>query len=307
MNSTISIIIATFNRREMLKQAILSVAHQKEVNKEIIVVDDNSNDGTDILIKRLCIDINNNQNLNTKLIYFRNSSNKGLLYNHSFGYSKTTGDYIVFMDDDDYYTDNNYFKKAVRLLQKDESLSFVAANCNNGFVKTGKIIPRSLNVNGFITNKEYLSKFQFHLEKPASTFTAMFSKRKLDLAGFREMEVMNYSSIYMRSLLVGGAYVFDDIVGVYRIHGNNRSCDNDKYFLLNIQEKYRILKDGVGIIESPHSWWYHQFKLTYQYYFTAKHSISYEKEIVNWGLKNTGGSLLLKFYLLKRKFILMFK
>lgn len=303
MEHLISVIIATYNRGSMLKDAIESVLRQQNVQLDIVVVDDASTDNTTEIIE------NFQRGLTEKAVirYFRNETNKGLLYNHLFGFRQAKGDVLVFMDDDDYYTDDGYFYRAAQKLDEDKSLSMVAANVKFLYVQSRKSKDIYLNVKGFMSNSDYLSNFQFKYSKPASTFPAVFRKRKLDEAGFNGMQVMNDSSIYMRSLLTGHAYLFTEIIGVYRLHGGNRSCDNGSYFLENIQEKYRILKEGKQIIQNPRHWWYKQFTLTYNYYISAQHKLEDEFKIVEWGLKHADGSKRLKCYLLYRKFILRSK
>ena len=51
-NFNISVIITTFNRRQILDRAINSVLNQTNSADEIIVLDDGSTDGTDQLISQ---------------------------------------------------------------------------------------------------------------------------------------------------------------------------------------------------------------------------------------------------------------
>ena len=51
MNSLVSVIIPTYNRARLLAKAIQSVINQTYVNWEILVVDNNSTDETDELVK----------------------------------------------------------------------------------------------------------------------------------------------------------------------------------------------------------------------------------------------------------------
>jgi glycosyltransferase involved in cell wall biosynthesis len=46
MNPPVSVIIPTYNRRQMLREAVASVLAQREVGLELIIVDDGSTDGT---------------------------------------------------------------------------------------------------------------------------------------------------------------------------------------------------------------------------------------------------------------------
>ena len=47
----ISVILPTYNREKLLKNAIHSVLNQTYSNLELIIIDDNSSDNTQILIK----------------------------------------------------------------------------------------------------------------------------------------------------------------------------------------------------------------------------------------------------------------
>jgi len=66
----ISIIIPTYNRKDMLKEAIYSVYMQSYKNFEILVVDDGSKDGTEEYIK-------SNYIYKDNFKYFKNEKNSG--------------------------------------------------------------------------------------------------------------------------------------------------------------------------------------------------------------------------------------
>ena len=48
----ISVVIPTYNRRDLLKRALVSVFAQSLPPTEIIVIDDGSTDGTDLMIAK---------------------------------------------------------------------------------------------------------------------------------------------------------------------------------------------------------------------------------------------------------------
>jgi len=86
----VSIIIPTYNRREMLKEAIDSVLAQDYAEKEIIIVDDGSTDGTRDLTKEYQGRI--------KYIYTENS---GVSAARNIGIKEAKGELIAFLDSDD--------------------------------------------------------------------------------------------------------------------------------------------------------------------------------------------------------------
>lgn len=90
----VSIIIPSYNRRELLFRAINSVLNQDYQNIEIIVVDDGSTDGTKELFKK---------DVDSKISYFY-KNNEGLpSLSRNFGAQYATGMYLAFLDSDDYW------------------------------------------------------------------------------------------------------------------------------------------------------------------------------------------------------------
>ncbi len=89
-NPLVSVIIPTYNRGWIIKEAIDSVLAQDYVNYELIVVDDGSNDNThDIL----------NSYWNNILVLRQN--NQGVSSARNRGLAASSGDFIAFLDSDD--------------------------------------------------------------------------------------------------------------------------------------------------------------------------------------------------------------
>jgi glycosyltransferase involved in cell wall biosynthesis len=87
----ISVIIPAYNAVATLPVAIQSVLDQVESPHEIILVDDGSTDDTSILLR------------NYPLIRYIFQSNNGPSSARNRGVSVSTGDYIAFLDSDDYW------------------------------------------------------------------------------------------------------------------------------------------------------------------------------------------------------------
>lgn len=280
----ISIIIPTCNRIEMLKEAINSILSQNYSNYEIIIVDDFSIDNTEKIIQR-------DYSLNNSIKYYKNSRNMGAGFSRKFGYGKAKGEYIVFFDDDDYYIDNNFFKKAIYHFQNNQEISFVGSNSLIKYVKDNEYEFDELNLEGLINNVDYLKYFQTKYMKPNSTFTAVFSKKMLDKAEFENLQMVNDSSIYLRALLAGDAYIMKDIIGVYRIHNKNITFSLKLDFLIeNLQEKKYIYEQIVkkNLLLKPDDWWHNQLKLTSEYYIISS-KINFDEfwRLLQWCVLNT--------------------
>ena len=96
----ISIIIPTYNEKDTLVEIINLVNADKNLEKEIIVVDDFSIDGTRELIKN---DITNKV---SKVIYHESNLGKGAAIRS--GLSASTGEIIIIQDADLEYNPSDY-------------------------------------------------------------------------------------------------------------------------------------------------------------------------------------------------------
>ncbi len=93
MHDLITVIIPTYNRASMLKQAIESVRNQDYPNIEIIVVDDASTDDTADVVQSLG---------DQRIRYFRHEKNSGgAATTRNTGLREAKGKYIAFLDTDD--------------------------------------------------------------------------------------------------------------------------------------------------------------------------------------------------------------
>lgn len=90
----ISIIIPVYNTEKYLKDCIKSAINQSYKNLEIIIVNDGSTDGSEKIIKEFMI-------LDNRIKYFY-KNNGGLSSARNYGINNSSGNYLVFLDSDDY-------------------------------------------------------------------------------------------------------------------------------------------------------------------------------------------------------------
>ncbi|MFV8366679.1 glycosyltransferase family 2 protein [Flavobacterium sp. XS1P27] len=110
MTFSISVIIPAYNVEQFIETAIVSALQQPEVI-EIVVVDDGSTDNTLQIIKTLQV-----VNAKIKIFHHENHINKGRSATRNLGIQKATGDYIAFLDADDYYLEHR-FRNDVKIFQ----------------------------------------------------------------------------------------------------------------------------------------------------------------------------------------------
>lgn len=93
MMAIISVIIPTFNRADKVVRAISSVLDQTFTDFETIVVDDGSTDGTKDAVARF----------DGRITYIKHPLNLGVSAARNTGIRKSTGEFIAFLDSDDWW------------------------------------------------------------------------------------------------------------------------------------------------------------------------------------------------------------
>ena len=111
---TISVILPTYNgatrgEGKYLKQAIESVLNQSYSNFELIIINDGSIDDTEKIIKTY---------KDERIIYLKHDINKGPAAARNTGLRNSRGEYIAFLDDDDYFYKNKLEIQMLYMLKK---------------------------------------------------------------------------------------------------------------------------------------------------------------------------------------------
>ncbi|NQJ67818.1 glycosyltransferase family 2 protein [Streptococcus suis] len=150
MKPLISVIIPNFNRQLLIQRAIESINQQHYPNLEIIIVDDKSTDQSVSIIRDL-------QKQQDNLSLFVVEENSGANACRSIGVEKARGEYIAFLDSDDYFLPTK-LEKQVRILQDRPEVGFVVTGFGAKAVHTlpEGIIPlketiKQNNLGGFST------------------------------------------------------------------------------------------------------------------------------------------------------------
>lgn len=114
-NCKISVIITIYNMEQYLDKCIQSVINQTYKNLEIILVNDGSTDKSlDICLKYYALD---------KRIIVLNNPNEGVVKVKLAGIKRATGDYITFVDADD-WLDSNAYQLVMDMSDKEDMISY---------------------------------------------------------------------------------------------------------------------------------------------------------------------------------------
>jgi glycosyltransferase involved in cell wall biosynthesis len=142
----VSIVIPVYNAADFLQQSITSLLQQTYPNKEIIIVDDSSSDNSYNIAKTF----------ECKSVKVLRQPNSGASVARNTGFAHATGDYIQFMDVDDFLSSDK-IEKQVKWL---EGASNKVAVCDYvEFTDTDDLKN--------LVAKEYLREFIYTTNEPA--------------------------------------------------------------------------------------------------------------------------------------------
>ena len=109
----ISIIVPVYNVEKYIDKCLKSLVHQTLQDIEIIIVNDGTQDKSEEIIEKY---VRGNQN---KIKYYE-KSNGGLSSARNYGLEYATGEYIAFLDSDD-YVESNMYEEMYNLAKKENA------------------------------------------------------------------------------------------------------------------------------------------------------------------------------------------
>ena len=225
MNKLISIIIPCYNIEKYIEKCIESIEKQTYKNIEIIAVDDCSKDGTLAKLKEL-------QEKYPNLQVYQNDKNRGAAYSRNFAMKKAKGEYIGFVDSDDYITDD-YYEKLMETAEKEKAdlvatdIEIVYENNSNAPILSraclGEVTKFNLVNNGLaaspcnkIIKKELIEKYPFLEgkinEDVASILPAIVKAKKVAyVQGIKYFYVQRNNSVQNEEVTTKRLEMFDSI------------------------------------------------------------------------------------------------
>lgn len=90
----ISIVLPVYNTKQYIAECLESIKNQSYKNFEVIMIDDCSNDTSDLILKDY-------SKKDCRFIYVKNEVNSGPSFSRNVGINKSSGEYLFFVDSDD--------------------------------------------------------------------------------------------------------------------------------------------------------------------------------------------------------------
>lgn len=171
-NQTVSVVITTKNRCELLMKAVKSVQQQTLTDFECVIVDDGSTDETE---ERIAQEVKNDKRFS--YIKIAPEDSRGGNYARNTGIKATSGEYVAFLDDDDVWLPEKLELQS-RFLDRNGQVGLVYCQVIRDYVKENrqrKAVP-DMSYRGDCSKKVFT-----HI--PCTTSTMMVRRSILEQAG----------------------------------------------------------------------------------------------------------------------------
>jgi len=240
----VSIIIPCFNALPFIKQTLESVFNQTYNNLEIIVVDDGSKDGTIEFLKKL-----GKSNLIVKP-----NIGKGACAARNYGLELATGDYIQFLDADDFFTPKK-IEEQVKLLEPNTTKIALCSTVHfKNIPEEGVIVDRDFlystdNPTKFLLNL-YGAKGEHNMVQTSAWLTprALINKAGLwDETLHKDQDGEFFCRVVMQSK---GIVYAPNSLNYYRKHvgGSNIANQKDKKHLESQWRALNSKKEQLSVV-----------------------------------------------------------
>ena len=148
MKERISVVVPVYNVEQYLEKCVNSIINQTYKNLEIILVDDGATDNSGEMCDELA-------KLDDRISVYH-KENGGLSDARNYGVERATGEYIGFVDSDD-YIDAEMYEKLYEAIKKEDA---DVAECNLKIIYPNRVeLFTEQNYYNVCTKREYLEEY----------------------------------------------------------------------------------------------------------------------------------------------------
>ncbi len=247
----LSICTVAYNDEKYIEQMLQSVLNQKvNFSYELLIHDDASTDKTPIIIKKYQ---EKYPNIIKPIFQKENKFSQGIRPNMVYNLPKAQGEYLAFLEADDFWTDNNKLQQQIDFLERNKD--FVACSHNTKILREiengNKVELMNHTTKNIFTIKDFArGEIYFHTSSLVFRFNSDIKKKTIKY-------MQKYYGDYFRLILfstLGSINYIDKIMSVYRIH--------KKGVWSSLTKEQQMLEKQDILIKS-----YNFFDIKYRNYF----------------------------------------
>ena len=232
----ISIIIPVYNAQKYIKKCIESIKNQTFKDIDIILIDDGSTDNSGSICDEYAMQ-------DSRIRVFH-KENGGVSSARNLGIEKAIGDYIMFVDADDYLK-QNCLEECIKIITAYNKIDVLKFN----FIKKTDHIEFkhsfNINTNYLYVYNDYIKLYEcvFLHDDLCPVWAALFKRELVKNLKFDEsIKLGEDFKFFIQALLVSNnIYVDDNAYYYYYVNHNSAT----HYF--DINKKIKLLEDGISV------------------------------------------------------------
>lgn len=225
-NVMVSVLCTAYNHERYIRKSLDGFVSQKtNFRYEVIVHDDASTDATAEIIREYA---EKYPEIIRPIYQTKNQFSQKVQIIRTILMPVAQGKYIAFCEGDDYWTDDNKLQKQVDFLEKNQEYSATTHNCcfvGDHDEPISNIYPIYRNCK---SHRYTLKRFSRDVVYPGQTATLLFRKSEyyfdspeLEKAFYSMRVLTGDKRTYLKLLLSGDIYCFEDVMSAYRIVTQN--------------------------------------------------------------------------------------
>lgn len=264
----VSVIVPVYNTSKYLEKCIDSLINQTLKEIEIIVINDGSTDTSDTIMQKYLS--------NKKIKYFKRT-NHGIGETRNFGIEKASGEYLTFVDSDD-YVDTNTYLDAYNYVKKN-NLDLLIWNYYQVYEDKNNIQKIDIPYDN-ITNMKKDSTLLFNINyAPWNKLfkKEIFNKYKFPKCKYEDFAILPY--ILCEANNIGK---LNNYYNYYLIRGKSETTTVDKkiFDILDILDKHYCYFVQEGYLKTSYEEIEYYFvKILTMYIIKQKYQINYKDAI----------------------------
>lgn len=209
----ISVIVPVYNVAQYLEKSIASIQQQTYENLEIILVDDGSTDESGKIAEEIA--------LVDQRIKVYHQMNQGQSQARNYGRDLANGQYLIFIDSDDYIHPEMIATLYKQLVKEDADVS----SCGVMNVYSNSETPQSVNINDYFVydSKDFLREYLVGEKVPGSICNKLIKKEIAKSLSFPIGKIYEDAYYHFDLINVAKKYVINTKAHYYYFHRGDSS------------------------------------------------------------------------------------
>jgi teichuronic acid biosynthesis glycosyltransferase TuaG len=240
LEKTVSVIMPAFNAEDFIAQAMESVVNQTHSDWELIIVDDCSNDRTASIIDSHARD-------EPRIVFLQQQQNQGVAAARNRALEAAQGEYIAFLDSDDYWLPNKLERQLAIMAEKG------ALICCSNYMR----MDEKGNELGIVEPPRSIHYKDLLKSNFIGNLTGIYKAKELGKVFFKSIAHEDYVAWLTILKSENPAYCIPEVLAFYRVY--DQSTSSNKFKTVSWQWKIYREEEQLGFFHSLYLMFFYMY------------------------------------------------